>query len=34
VMDTIGNQLRSMVAYATWIFSGLLWFLSKNSKFL
>jgi hypothetical protein len=34
VMDTIGNQLRSMLAYATCIFSGLEWILSKNSEFL
>jgi hypothetical protein len=34
VMDTIGNQLKSMLAYATCIFSGLEIILFKNSKFV
>jgi hypothetical protein len=34
VMDTIGNQLRSMEAYATCIFFGLEGILFKNSDFI
>ncbi len=34
VMDTIGNQLKSMEAYATCIFLGLEGILFKNSDFI